>query len=285
MKRIFETASTYEFSPRAEEVVLVTVNSGAVLTATSLPRYLVTSHTNVCTGLALVSEEACALTHIYSDMKFFTQGRDEVEAHARFAWKKFDEILPDNTDFSATAFGGRDWFPGAAKKSPGKKAIDAFMQKALTADENYTAIEDSDECRKLEENIQALNAQDQINGLKHEELVKLLFMEKKLSDMLQAPYKELQEEPYHKTGLYLAAQVSKWLGDEFYKSAIGSGRIEKTTDHRFHLTPHDVIVDCAIGRVTIGQTEKNSPLPNPFNRGYHDAPKLFDGYGLRSLDI
>ncbi|PZP57500.1 MAG: hypothetical protein DI586_00245 [Micavibrio aeruginosavorus] len=283
MKSIFETAATYEFSPPPEEVVLVSVNCGAVLTTNSPSRYLVTSHTNVCSGLALVSDEACALTHIYSDMKFYVQGRQQVEEHARFAWHKFENILPDCITFKATAFGGRDSFSSVSSKFPGWKAIDAYMMKAEIAEKEYTAIENSRETQQLQASILDLNKRDKISELNLEDSLQLYSMQKKLSDMLDAPYRELNQEPYNKTGLYMASQVSRWLGDAFYKSALDFARIEESQDHRFYNAPHDVIVDCQTGRVVIGQTEKNTPLPLPYNRGYHEADKLFDDFGLQAL--
>ena len=282
MKSHFTAASAYIFAPEPQDVLLVTINSGAVLTAETLPRYLVTSHTNVCTGMALTSkdENVSALTHIYSDMKYFPEGRKRVEDYARFAWQKFQDRLPEVT-FNAIAFGGQDSFPGYSEKYPGAKLIDTYLKKSAQAEREYSEIETSPEFLKLSDTIRNFHEQERKDPLTLTENIELAFMEKRLGEMLSEPYDDLNKGKFLHAGLYMAAKVSTWLGHEFYNSALNSGRLETCKDLRFFQTPHDVILDHKESQIIIGRTEKDSPLPNPYNRGYAEADKLFEGYALQ----
>ncbi len=121
------------FKTEAGRGVIVRPNHFAVLTTQSAEDFLMTTHTNVCAGLALVSQDktSCALVHVYSDGSYFAEGREAVERHGVLAWEKLNAALPGNMRFRAVAFGSRDTLPQGFELAHERLSVSAWLGDAF----------------------------------------------------------------------------------------------------------------------------------------------------------
>ena len=129
----FDQAKLVDIEPGANTVD-VDVNGYWVGTDRTDRRYILTSNFNVCTGVALISQDqrTTALVHLYSDRLHYKQcldmiselisldnipseitadiAREIIRSHARASWENFESRLPKDTRFRGVAFGGKQVF-------------------------------------------------------------------------------------------------------------------------------------------------------------------------------
>ncbi len=133
----FSEVAGKEFKTEGHRAVVVRPNHFAVLTEKSEQDFLLTTHTNVCAGLALISEDktCCALVHVYSDGSYYQEGREAVERHGVNAWEKLNAALRIHGEqdevFEAVAFGSRDHLPPDFPEAHERLSVSAWLGDAF----------------------------------------------------------------------------------------------------------------------------------------------------------